>query len=263
MERLNIDPQVMGSKVVSTSARVKAAKKSAKAIKEDSLPVRLIFILDRSSSMETMRDEAIAGFNKFLSDQQEVPGKAVFSLVLFDQDVFLVNDSTDIRKMPPLNRETYVPNGMTALYDAIGYVIARYKHSPAAKTIVAVLTDGAENSSRRYDAQEVKSMIKDMETEGGWEVLFLGANIDVKQYAAAMGTKLNNSFGYDYTKKGIADGIATASLGASMFRGRSLNVGGQTMNASNMSLEAVYKSLKSGDAVTEAAPVASTDDKTS
>ena len=44
----------------------------------------IAFILDRSGSMASMVEPAIAGFNNLLAEQQALPGRARFSLVLFD-----------------------------------------------------------------------------------------------------------------------------------------------------------------------------------
>ena len=41
-------------------------------------------ILDRTGSMETIRDDTIGGFNAFLSAQKVAPGLASLTLVQFD-----------------------------------------------------------------------------------------------------------------------------------------------------------------------------------
>jgi hypothetical protein len=41
-------------------------------------------ILDRTGSMESIRDDIIGGFNAFLEEQQKLPGKATMTLVQFD-----------------------------------------------------------------------------------------------------------------------------------------------------------------------------------
>jgi hypothetical protein len=38
-------------------------------------------ILDRTGSMESIRDDTIGGFNAFLSEQKQQPGKASLTLV--------------------------------------------------------------------------------------------------------------------------------------------------------------------------------------
>ena len=43
------------------------------------------------------------------------------------------------------------------------------------------MTDGQENASQRYSRQEIHNMISHAQ-EHGWDVLFLGANIDVERY---------------------------------------------------------------------------------
>lgn len=249
MENLISSELNAGSKVVQTSARVKAAKASAKKIKKEKLdPVRIIFILDRSTSMGKMREEAISGFNQFLKDQQALPGKATFSLVYFDTDVTLVYDNADIKKIPPLDYGTYLPQGMTALYDAIGYTVDRYKHATkSVQTIVAILTDGEENSSRRYNSHTVQRVLKDVQEEGNWQILFLGANLDTVKFATNAGIKLNHVADYEYTKKGILDSICTASTATSMMRGVSANVGGKLMGANNIDMTALYDSVKVGN----------------
>lgn len=256
MQQLNI-PVDAGSKVTMTSARVKAAKAAVKKIKKEKLdPDHIIFILDRSSSMEKMKEEAIGGYNTFLSSQQELPGKATFSLIFFDTDIKFVYDNADIKKVAKLDEDSYKPHGMTALYDAIGYTVDRYKTKKANKTIVAILTDGEENSSRTYQPHVVQQLLKTVQDEGKWEVLFLGANLDTAKFANSAGIKLSNTTGYDYTKKGVFDAINTASFAASAMRGATLNVAGSVMDASNLDMSTIYASLKSNTTVTATTKVA-------
>jgi hypothetical protein len=48
-------------------------------------------ILDRTGSMESIRDDTIGGFNAFLNEQKQQPGKASLTLVQFDdQDPYEV-----------------------------------------------------------------------------------------------------------------------------------------------------------------------------
>jgi uncharacterized protein YegL len=81
------------------------------------------FVLDRSGSMNTMKDEAIGGINAFLESQQKLPGEARLTLVLFDHEYIVVHDGVPIKEVPPLDNHSYVPRGTTALLDAIGRTI--------------------------------------------------------------------------------------------------------------------------------------------
>ncbi len=73
--------------------------------------------------MESIRTDAIEGFNTFLRDQQSAPGQARFTLVFFDDTTEARNVSIPIAEVVPLEMETYVPRGCTALLDAIGKTI--------------------------------------------------------------------------------------------------------------------------------------------
>ena len=44
----------------------------------------LVFIVDRSGSMEGLESDTIGGFNAMLKEQQALEGEAVITTVLFD-----------------------------------------------------------------------------------------------------------------------------------------------------------------------------------
>lgn len=48
------------------------------------LLTEIVFILDRSGSMQAIVEPALSGFNRLLHEQRQVPGQARFTLVLFD-----------------------------------------------------------------------------------------------------------------------------------------------------------------------------------
>ena len=83
----------------------------------------IISLVDRSGSMQSILDDAIGGFNTFLTAQQRQPSEAELSLILFDHEYQIVHQAVDIQQVKPLDRETYVPRGMTALLDAVGKTI--------------------------------------------------------------------------------------------------------------------------------------------
>lgn len=79
----------------------------------------ILFILDRSGSMDSMHQEAIDGFNAFLKDQAELPGQARLTLVLFDHEYEVAVDAVPVQEVIALDGNTYQPRGSTALLDAI------------------------------------------------------------------------------------------------------------------------------------------------
>ena len=145
-------------------------------------------VLDKSGSMESVRQATIDGFNRFRHDQLEVGGDALVSLTLFDSTVAEVCSAVPLRELTDLDRTNYRPDGMTALYDAIGSAVARTDALIATKVVrpqrvlFAIITDGQENASRIHQRAAIFDTVRAHE-EAGWSFVFLGANID--SYAAS------------------------------------------------------------------------------
>jgi uncharacterized protein YegL len=160
--------------------------------KPASLYTHIAVVLDRSGSMDSMKAEIIGGFNSFLSDQQKVPGRATMTLVQFDDQIENLADFLDLDSIKPLNEKTYVPRGMTKLYDAIGLTVktVRDKINGIAtrpdKVLVIILTDGQENSSQEYTTASIKSLLEEQQ-KAGWEFTFIGANQDAILTARGIG----------------------------------------------------------------------------
>lgn len=155
----------------------------------------LVCILDRSGSMEAIRDDAIGGFNAFLDLQRAEPGETHLSLVQFDDRYDVLFDNTPLGQVPPLTRSTFVPRGSTALLYALARTIdtvgQRLAATPAqerpAKVVVVVVTDGQENASRHITRQQVFGRIARQRSVYGWEFVFLAANQDAIAGAVSLG----------------------------------------------------------------------------
>lgn len=145
-------------------------------------------LLDRTGSMIDQRAETISGFNAFLKEQREVPGDALFTMVQFDAtDPFeVLYSAVPIDSAKELTEETFVPRGMTPLFDSFGRLIvstgerlsAIQEEDRPSKVILVVITDGLDNSSTEYTRERVKTMVEEQEKTWNWHVVFLGANID-------------------------------------------------------------------------------------
>ena len=83
----------------------------------------ITIILDRSGSMESIKDATIEAFNGFVHSQAKGDGVAQMSLVQFDNLYEPVYQSLSIQKVPDLNHKSYQPRGSTALLDAMGQTI--------------------------------------------------------------------------------------------------------------------------------------------
>ena len=175
----------------------------------------IIAVIDKSGSMGHLTDSTINGFNSFLLEQQQVEEKADLTLILFNQESTCLYDKQDINLVAPLSKRTYVANGNTAMYDAIGNAISGH-WGDTDKVIVLVITDGYENASRIYTLQVIQSLIREKRAKG-WEFIFMGANVE-KSYAYNMGFDPRSSFTYYATPDSVNAVYGAASMGMSMTR---------------------------------------------
>ena len=187
----------------------------------------LVFILDRSGSMQGLERDTIGGFNAMLQKQKRQPGEAYVSTVLFDTEVQVLHDRLKLHKVKPLTEKDYQVRGCTALLDAVGGAIrhignihkyARPEDVPE-HTLFVITTDGLENASRRYSAQQVREMIQRQQARYGWEFLFLGANIDAVEAAGRLGIGADRAANYHCDSAGTRLNYEAVSAAVSAVRG--------------------------------------------
>lgn len=158
--------------------------------------LEIICVLDKSGSMQTVKTDAVAGFNQFLVEQQKL-GEANLTLVWFD-DSYDVSYEGPLSKARPIN--LWPNGGFTALTDAIGktfnHVRSRFDKEKPEKVILAILTDGQENASREFSKQHVADLIKEHQDQYNWTVIFLGADQDAWSVAQQYSIRKENAFEY-------------------------------------------------------------------
>ncbi len=186
----------------------------------------LVFILDRSGSMQGLESDTIGGFNSLIEKQKNEDGEAIVSTVLFNDATEVIHDRVDIKEVFELTDEDYYVFGCTALLDAVGGAIrhignvhkyAREEDRPA-KTLFIITTDGLENASHKYSYNKVKSMINRQKEKYNWEFLFLGANIDAAKEAGKMGINNDRSVNFVCDKAGLELNYDVLDKAVSMIR---------------------------------------------
>jgi len=182
---------------------------------------RIAIILDRSSSMGSMRDQAIEMFNEqvdtIIEENEDMDTKV--SLVTFSTNV----DEPEVWNKPidslgKLTKRSYQPNGMTAMYDAVGMTIDKLRALPEADDencsfLITVISDGMENASREYTSSMLASRVKKLQDKGNWTFTYLGAEQDLTQVSAATGIKLDNMQVFTASAGGMR-GASASSIGA-------------------------------------------------
>jgi hypothetical protein len=167
-------------------------------------------IVDRSGSMSDCVDATINGFNEQLN---RIKGMAAefqeqdirVGLTLFNDHTEQVYLGQSVSDIPILTRGNYIPMGSTALLDSIGQtcsLLLEREHglsSIPTTFVVVILTDGYENSSRMYNLEQVRSMIRELESTGKWTFSFIGATLDAVGVAEQMSIKARNSYQFSKT----------------------------------------------------------------
>lgn len=186
----------------------------------------IVFILDRSGSMEGLEADTIGGFNSMVEKQKKLEGEALISTVLFDNYSEVLHDRVNVQHIQKMTDKDYTVRGCTALLDAIGGAIhhignihkyARPEDVPE-HTMFVITTDGMENASHHYTSEQVKQMIERQKEKYGWEFLFLGANIDAVETASRFGICEDRAVNYHCDSEGTALNFTVLSRVISAFR---------------------------------------------
>ena len=157
----------------------------------------VVFLLDRSGSMQGIEEDTIGGYNSYIKKEKDNNIKV--TTVLFDNYYEMITNREDIKNVKLLDNKTYYVRGCTALLDAIGKTI-KYMDNVKNKVLFVITTDGLENASVEYNKEQIKEMISGHKD---WEFMYIGANIDSYSEASSIGIKKDNVANYKKTDKGV------------------------------------------------------------
>jgi hypothetical protein len=175
------------------------------------------FILDETGSMTSCKDATIEGYNEYIKSLQKdkEAKKAKFTLTKFNSEkIEIVHNAIAVKDVPELNNDTYMPDHMTPLYDAIGKTIKGIEKATTDENVLVIIqTDGYENHSKEYDRQKIYDMIEKKQKDG-WTFAFLGADIDA--YAAGMDLGISkrsiHAYSSSNTRKTFGGVMASATI---------------------------------------------------
>lgn len=182
-------------------------------------------LLDRSGSMESVKDETISGYNAFVKEQKQAGDNASLTLVQFDsQGIDTLQEFTPITAVPDLNGDIFQPRGMTPLLDALGKTVESTGRSLEAipesnrpdKIVFVVITDGQENASHLFSKGRIKEMIEHQSKVYNWQFVYLGANQDAFTEARDIG--ITADCAANYAAAATADAFAVASANVGSYR---------------------------------------------
>ena len=160
----------------------------------------IVFLLDRSGSMQDCVKDTIGGFNSYIEKQRDNKMNTLVTTVLFDNQYELLHDRININKISNITDKEYFVRGTTALLDAIGTTIEDIDKKASNKVLFVITTDGLENASTKYTREHVKELIQ---AHPNWEFIYIGANIDSFTESNSIGISKKNTCNYKTNSTGI------------------------------------------------------------
>lgn len=174
-------------------------------------------LLDRSGSMSNNWDETINAVNTYV-DELKGKSKNTVTLATFDSVdklVFdVVRDKVTAEDWDPVTTKEISPRGLTPLFDAVSRIVTMAEEADKKKTVLIVVTDGHENTSREVTKDAAKACL-DRFKDKGWEVIFLGADFDAFGEARNVGISMTHTL--NMTKGNYTDTLRTAASKSMMY----------------------------------------------
>lgn len=162
-------------------------------------------IVDISGSMKNIKTDMEGALEEILETHQKADYNGYVSLWKFSDDL------SEIYKEKPLKEiSTHVsitPTNSTSLLDAIGTILDDYNMGCKNcerdnKHLFIIVTDGQENSSKKFNRTQIFQKISDFRKKG-CEFVYIGANQDSFAESYSMG--INNHFLYYNNSRSIRE----------------------------------------------------------
>jgi len=146
---------------------------------------KIVVILDESGSMESLRDDMLKALNDLIKEQKQINERpATFTLVKFNNKISRVKENEPLETSTLLEKSDYVPTGSTALYDAIGCTINRFRFEK--DVLMVIITDGQENASRKYSKDYVADRIEQKKKDN-WSFVYLSCDLSTARQGEDVG----------------------------------------------------------------------------
>jgi hypothetical protein len=164
----------------------------------------IIQVLDESGSMNAGIDITLSSYNEMTDVARRAQlasgDETTATLITFADEAEVMYEQVPIGSVVALTKANYVPEGMTALYDAIGLAIhtaSKFKTDENTAFLLQIFTDGGENVSKFYGAPRLKSMIEELNATGKWTVTVAGPQGNIDIFAQALSIPTGNVTGFD------------------------------------------------------------------
>ena len=165
---------------------------------EENVLTDIIILLDESGSMSVMGNEPIESANEFIKKQQKNEDNSRLTIISFSSSTKKIIKNKPLQEIKEISQEQYNPSGSTSLNDCICTTICnRLSSNKTNNVILLIITDGHENSSRQYNKNQTKEYLRLVQKKYGWQVLFIGANINAFEEGEKLSINSSNCAQFD------------------------------------------------------------------
>jgi len=196
----------------------------------------VVICLDRSGSMQSIKQQAIEFFNAQVVEAKNASKDMDnhMCLITFNDKIDIVDWDVDANDVKLLDAESYHPQDWTAMLDAVGKGVTKLKeqadiNDENVAVLFTVISDGLENASKEYSYEAISKLINEMTETKRWTFTYLGSNQDLSQIRK-MGISEGNIRAFTASPEGVAEINSMHSVSSSNYYfGRSA---GMTMTSS-------------------------------
>lgn len=152
---------------------------------------------DQSGSMARFRDVVIEAANDQLDALagSKAGDSILMSTWVFNDRPSLLHSYLSLDKVPRMDRNSYDPDGSTALYaatldaitSAVAYAQTLRDAGIRVKVVIVIISDGEDNASGNISVTKVKTVIEDLLRQEIYTVAFVAFGTEGKKIAASMG----------------------------------------------------------------------------
>jgi hypothetical protein len=175
-------------------------------------------VLDETGSMEPVREPTVGALKEWLSGlKKDLPRDTPVTFVRFNSaQIKRAIDDQPLEVVSATEFDDYAPNHMTPLWDAVGQTILQTEKRVVGDdgVLFTVMTDGQENSSQEFSAQQVRALIEKHKA-AGWKFMFLGADIDAYALSRQLGIADADAVSMD--KRFMREAMQTQRLKAASY----------------------------------------------
>lgn len=202
----------------------------------------VVYIIDASTSMSCRRDAVVSAVSESIDGYKSPESETLISIYTFASSTKKVLDFVDVNDSPAFE---YAVGGMTALYDAMGFVIndigsklnAMLEVDRPSTVQIMIITDGQENNSSEYTAPKISEMVKHQTEKYSWLFTYLGSNQD----AILAGNKLgiDGNLCATYTDNNFGKTVRSVSAKLNISKGMDYSDALQMMSYSALERESL------------------------